>query len=94
MDGTTLNQSNSVSTLLQLKKAQPMEREQGINYNFNEMKDFFMKHYNNSNKYHDELQSLNLRERIKAQRGKITTSGQTAGLEISTSMPNLRALKR
>ena len=30
------------------KKSEPLEREKGINYNLNEMKDFFMKHYNNS----------------------------------------------
>lgn len=42
-----------------------LEREHGLNYNLSETKEFFMKHYNNSDHYHEKLQELNLRNREK-----------------------------
>jgi len=58
-----LNNSQSVSTLLHTsKKALDLGRND-VNYDFEEMKDFFMKHYNNSNNYQEKLMSLNLKQR-------------------------------
>lgn len=56
-----LNKSSSVSHLINKPMLGLQEREQGINYNLEEMKDFFMKHYNDSGLYASELKTLNLR---------------------------------
>ena len=46
------------------------ERELGLNYNYDEMKDFFLKHYSDSNSetYINKLKNLNIRHRLKTQR--------------------------
>ena len=81
----------------QLKKNFPEEREPGINYDIQEMHDFFMKHYNNSNQYDDQLKQLNLRQReknlkkMKIEGGNLTAE---ARLEKVKSLGNLRALKK
>lgn len=56
-----------------------------------EMKQFFMKHYNNSSQYSEQLQMLNLRNREKDLR-KDQLSGQ--GIKSSKSVGHLRALKK
>jgi hypothetical protein len=46
-----LNNSQSVSTLLHTSKKAMDNGRNDVNYDFEEMKDFFMMHYNNSNDY-------------------------------------------
>jgi hypothetical protein len=42
------------------------EREIGLNYNMNEMHDFFLKHYSDgSESYNEKLKHLNIRFRVK-----------------------------
>ncbi|CDW78036.1 UNKNOWN [Stylonychia lemnae] len=85
-----LNNSQSVSTLLHTsKKTADIGKHDG-NYDLDEMKDFFMKHYNNSNEYHEKLQSLNLRLREK--QGNLTAKPGTT-LNNTKSVPNLRSIK-
>lgn len=57
---TMLNVSNSVVNLAKKTKLE-LEREPGLNYNLDEMRDFFMMHYNDTNTYTEKLQTLNLR---------------------------------
>ena len=64
-----MNQSSSMANLLQANK-----RNQNLdlgnsdgNYNLEEMKDFFMKHYNGSDsqEYNEKLKFLNIKHRDK-----------------------------
>ena len=49
-----LNASASLASFSKKPKLD-IEREHGINFNLEEMKDFFMKHYNDSSSYNDKL---------------------------------------
>lgn len=60
---TSLNTSNSLVNLLNSKKKfKPGEIN---NFDLNEMKSFFMKHYNDTNEYSDKLALFNLKQREK-----------------------------
>ncbi len=82
-----LSVSNSVVNLAKKDKVD-IERENGINYNLDEMKDFFMKHYNDTNTYSDKLQTLNLRQREKF------LKQSASGYESAKSLTSMRALKK
>eukprot|EP00347_Sterkiella_histriomuscorum_P008976 403343006 len=85
-----VNQSSSMTNLLETSKRHQKVGDHG-KFNFDEMKDFFMKHYNDTNEYDSKLKLLNLKQKEKfvINNGKHTTNG----LSSTKSVSNLKALK-